>query len=414
MSLVLKKLDDALPFRGLIRDRGQRRQLAELGGRVIPHGDKLRGAAVADRDGAGLVQEQRIDVAGHLNRLAALGDDVGAQGAIHAGNADGSQQGADGRGDEAYQERDQRRHVRSQALDRLALREEVLAQEVIHVELGIECHRPQGSRDDQKDEREGREHQRQSDLIGRALADGPLHEGDHAIQKRLAGAGGDADDNAVGQDTRAAGHAGAVAAGFADDRGRFTGNGRLVDRGDAFDDFTITGYDLAGDDLHEVAGHKFRGHGLFELSRVDAAEGGRGLTGLAQGVGLGLAARLRQRFGEVGEQHGEVQPDVQRQEVTEVCLALVAERDRDGIESCQHGADFDHEHHRVFPLDVGAQHDQRLLRRRLQKFRRKQAAPPAGTACLLQFLWAGSLDKWGHNDLLRHCRPLINLSVVSC
>ena len=41
------------------------------------------------------------------------------------------------------------------------------------------------------------------------------------------------------------------------------------------------------------------------------AEGGRLLAGLAQGVGLGLAARLGQGRGEVGEQHGQKQPDVQ-------------------------------------------------------------------------------------------------------
>ncbi len=62
----------------------------------------------------------------------------------------------------------------------------------------------------------------------------------------FAGAGGDADDDAVGQDARAAGDAGAVAAGLADDRGRLAGDGRLVDRGDAFDDLAVAGDDLAG------------------------------------------------------------------------------------------------------------------------------------------------------------------------
>ena len=34
--------------------------------------------AIAERDRAGLVQHHRVDVAGDLDRLAALGEDVGA------------------------------------------------------------------------------------------------------------------------------------------------------------------------------------------------------------------------------------------------------------------------------------------------------------------------------------------------
>ena len=45
----------------------------------------------------------------------------------------------------------------------------------------------------------------------------------------------------VGKDPRAAGHAGAVAAGLADHGRRFAGDGRFVDRGHAFDDLAVAG-----------------------------------------------------------------------------------------------------------------------------------------------------------------------------
>ena len=69
----------------------------------------------------------------------------------------------------------------------------------------------------------------------------------------LPGRGGDADDDAVGQHARAAGDAGAVAAGLADHRGRLAGDGRLVDRRDALDDLAVAGDDLPGLDHDQVA-----------------------------------------------------------------------------------------------------------------------------------------------------------------
>ena len=239
-----------------------------VAGRVIAHRHELGRLAVADRDRAGLVQQQRVDVAGHFDRLAALGDDVGPQGPVHAGDADGRQQGADRRGNQADQQGHQRRDVGSQALAPCSLSAEI----VLHVQLGIPGHRPEGDGDDQEDQREGGQHQRQGDLVGRALADGPFDQGDHAIQERLAGAGRDLDDDAVGQDARAAGHAGAVAAGLADDRGRLAGDRRFVDRGHAFDDLAVAGNDLAGLDDHPVAGLQVGGDGLLDRRRRRAGD----------------------------------------------------------------------------------------------------------------------------------------------
>ncbi len=114
---LMEQLDDALALGRLVGGRGQGRQAPDLGGREAVEGHELRRLAVADGDRARLVQQQRVHVAGHFHRLAALGDDVGPQGPVHAGDADGRQQGADRRGDQAHQQGHQRRHVGAQALD---------------------------------------------------------------------------------------------------------------------------------------------------------------------------------------------------------------------------------------------------------------------------------------------------------
>ena len=71
-------------------------------------GMKRRRLAVAERDRAGLVEQQHVDVARRLHRAAGSGDDVGLHHAAHAGHADRRQQAADGRRNEAHQQRDQR------------------------------------------------------------------------------------------------------------------------------------------------------------------------------------------------------------------------------------------------------------------------------------------------------------------
>ena len=65
---------------------------------------------VAQRDRAGLVEQQHVDVAGSLDRPARHRQHVRLDHPIHAGDADRRQQPADGRRDEADQERDQHRH----------------------------------------------------------------------------------------------------------------------------------------------------------------------------------------------------------------------------------------------------------------------------------------------------------------
>ena len=51
---------------------------------------------IAERDGSGLVEQQRVDVAGRFDRAAGHCEHVEAHQPIHAGDADGRQQRADG------------------------------------------------------------------------------------------------------------------------------------------------------------------------------------------------------------------------------------------------------------------------------------------------------------------------------
>ena len=71
-------------------------------------GQELGRLAVAEGDGAGLVEEQRVDVARRLDRAAGHGEHVEAHQPVHAGDADGREQRADRRRDQRDEERDER------------------------------------------------------------------------------------------------------------------------------------------------------------------------------------------------------------------------------------------------------------------------------------------------------------------
>ena len=86
------------------------------------HRDELRRLAVAERDRAGLVEQQRVDVAGGLHGAPGHGQHVVPHEAVHAGDADRRQQTADGRGDEADEQGDQDGHRHGRvAVDREGL-----------------------------------------------------------------------------------------------------------------------------------------------------------------------------------------------------------------------------------------------------------------------------------------------------
>ena len=131
----------------------------------------------------------------------------------------------------------------------------------------------------------------------------------------------------------------AVAAGLADDRGRLAGDRRLVDGGDALDDVTVAGDDVAGLADDQVADAQFgAGHLLLRAVPSSAPGDGVGL-GLAQGVGLRLAAALGHRLRQVGED---------RRSATARRLIAQPNQSPGSLKAKhrgQHRADQHHEHH---------------------------------------------------------------------
>ena len=248
--------------------------------------------------------------------------------AIHAGDADRRNQRADGRRNQADQQRDQHGNR----------------------DLGAGVVRERLERDDdqQEDERQHREQDVQRDLVRRLLTLRPFDERDHAIEKRLARVRRDAHDDPVRQHARAGRHGRAIAAGFANHRRGLAGDSRLVDAGHAFDDLAIAGDELAGLDAHDVAGaQRVRRHGL--LQAVADANGVRLGLGLAQRGGLRLAAAFGHRLGEVGEDHREPEPE--RHLSREQRMAAAAHQLLDEDDRRQQAAGLDDEHHRVAELD---------------------------------------------------------------
>ena len=76
---------------------------------LVDAGDReeLGRLPVAVGDRAGLVEQQRVAVAGRLDRAARHGQHVALHEPVHAGDADRREQRADRRRDEAHQQRDQ-------------------------------------------------------------------------------------------------------------------------------------------------------------------------------------------------------------------------------------------------------------------------------------------------------------------
>ena len=272
---LLGQHHDGAALGRLVGQRGELGGVGELLHGDSRHGEELRRLAVAERDGAGLVEQQRVDVAGGLDGAPGHRQHVVAHEAVHAGDADRREQTADGRRDEADEQRDQHRDRDGR--------------------VAVDGERLQRHDDEQEDDRQPGEQDVERDLVGRLLPLGALDERDHAVEERLAGVGRDAHLDPVREHAGAAGDGAAVAAALADDRRRLAGDGGLVDRGDALDDVAVAGDDLAGDHEHDVA--------LAQLARGDLLASSPSTSTLAsvsvlvraQRVGLRLAAALRHR-----------------------------------------------------------------------------------------------------------------------
>ncbi len=138
---------------------------------------------------------------------------------------------------------------------------------------------------------------------------GSFDQRDHAVDEGVAGRRGDLDHDPVGQHLRPARDGAAVAAALADHRSRLAGDGGLVDAGDAVDHVAIArdGVACLADD--PVPEPQLSG-GHERLDTVGAEPAGRGVAPRGpQGGGLGPTAALRHGLGQVGEHHGQPQPD---------------------------------------------------------------------------------------------------------
>ena len=108
-ELLLRQHHDAAAFRRLVRERGELGGVGEVALGDAGRRDEGRRLAVAERDRAGLVEQQHVHVAGGLDRAAGRRDHVRLDHAVHAGDADRGEQAADRRRDQADEERDEHR-----------------------------------------------------------------------------------------------------------------------------------------------------------------------------------------------------------------------------------------------------------------------------------------------------------------
>ena len=332
--LLLRQHDDRAALGRLVRQAGE---LGHAGHLILvdaAHGEELRGVAVAERDGAGLVEQQRIDIARRLDGAAGRGQHVEAHQAVHAGDADGREQRPDGGGDQRHEQGDEHDHR-----DRAA---------------GIGGEARDGHHRQHEDDGEAGQQDVQRQLVGRLLARSTLDQGDHAIEEARTLFGRDAHLDAVRQDLGAAGDGRAVAARLADDGRRFAGDGRFVDGGHTLDDLAVTRDDVAGLDQDDLADLQRMGpHRLEDVAHAHQDLGDGFAAHTTQRVRLGLAAALGHRLGEGGEQHRHPQPG------HDLDLEADAGRAHNDVTHHQHGGDqrhqLDGEHHRVLHQFPGMQ-----------------------------------------------------------
>ena len=127
-------------------------------------------------------------------------------------------------------------------------------------------------RDHRQQEDDGQSGQQdvQRDFVRGLLPLCAFDQRDHAIEKGFAGIRGDLHVDLIGEHARAAGYRRAIAAGFANHRRRFAGDGRFVHRSDAFDDLAVGGNEFAGGDNNNISRPQLGAGNLLDLGRPRA------------------------------------------------------------------------------------------------------------------------------------------------
>ena len=252
--------------------------------------DELRRHAVAEGDRSRLVQEQGLYIPGRFDGAPAHGQHVPLHEAVHAGDPDGREQGADG----GRYEADEQGHQDDHRDDGVAP-----ADDVGVVPEGLQDHHHR-----QEDDGQDGQQDRQGDLVGGLLAVSPFYQADHPVEEGVPTLGRDADHDPVGKYFRATGDGGTVAPGLADHRRRLSRDGGLVDRGDPLDDLPVRRDEVTRLAHDAVTLQELHGcHPALRAVRVQAA--GLGLRAHPpQRVRLGLSPAFGHSLGKVGEDDG--------------------------------------------------------------------------------------------------------------
>ena len=351
----LRQHHDAAPLRRLVGERGELSSVGEISQDDTGRGNKRARLPIAERDRAGLVEKKNVDVAGRFHRAARCREHVRAKHAAHAGHPDRGKQRADGRRDETYEQRHQHGD-----------RDRFAGVRRLHA---VEGKRQQRDRGEQEHERQRCKQNFERDLVRRLAPLRAFDHRDHAVEKGLAGIHRAAHDDPIRKHTRAAGHRRKITAGFPDHGSRFTGDRGLVDRRDAFDHFAVAGHEVAGFDQHDVAATKVFGGlrpepaalvRLFQALRPDI------LAHPAQRRCLRLAAALRERLCEIGEEHSEPQPHRHRAYEPRGRFGVATQR-IDPQPRRKQAADEDDEHDRIACLYARVELAKRIDQRRAQQ-----------------------------------------------
>ena len=175
--------------------------------------------AVAQSDCAGLVEKQDIDISRRLDRAPTHCQHIPLKHAIHARDADRTEQAADGCRNQANEQRNKNRNRKDGG--------------------GINAEWLQRHTHEQENERQRGKQNRQCDFVRRFLTARALDESNHAVEKTAAPLHRNPNDNAVAEHTGATCNRAAVATAFPNHRSGFAGDRGFIDACDSLHHIAI-------------------------------------------------------------------------------------------------------------------------------------------------------------------------------
>ena len=179
---ILGQHHDGAALGRFVRQGGKLRGIRQLAFVHARRRNERHGLPVAQRDCAGLVEQQDINIAGRLDRTAGRGQHVEPHEPVHPRNADRRKKAADGRRDQ----RDEQRRQRHGADDATRVGREG--------RNGRDRHH--------EDQRQAGQEHAERDLVRRLAARRALNQRNHAIEESVALRRRDLDRDPVGQDAR--------------------------------------------------------------------------------------------------------------------------------------------------------------------------------------------------------------------